>query len=254
MLFICYNFGIYFERYTYLCFLVNVNHHPVCKRSASQSEGILWPWKVAFHCHLHLLTDLIMEAEVLSNPEWSVPLRKFPRGVFAFDSSGNGVQLNLHHGSQNCSDLWSWSLSVAVAKKTTGCNFLRFSISNEVSFRDSLSNLFIIYILLFLHPVKQNKCLTKKKFFRFWVPIQKSRNWQGWDYSCVPVFPSLYLDFAVVLKYGYLVSWESCKLYTCCVLLPVSYYSYFFQRNFPYTGDTSGCDTCASQYSSYENL
>lgn len=143
----------------------------------------------------------------------------------------------------------------AVAEKTTGCNFPRFSISSEVSFRDSLSNLFIIYILLFLHPVKQNKCLTRKKFFHFWLNIQKSRKWQNRDYSCVPIFPSLYLDCTVVLKCGYLASWKSCKLHIS-MLCPSSCFFLFllFQWNFPYTGDTSRCDTYASQYSSYENL
>lgn len=146
-----------------------------------------------------------METEVLYNPKWSVPLSKFPKGVFS-------------------SVFWKWSAiefaawipelfsfaellfmkfqSYAIAGKTIGGNFPRFGISNRVSLTDFFFSLLYTFSL-FLPPVKHNKCLTKK-LYHFWLAIPKIRNCQNWDYTHVLIFPSLYLDFAIVFKYGYI--------------------------------------------------
>lgn len=191
-----------------------------------------------------------METEVLSNPNWNVPLRKFPIRVFALDSSGKGAIEFAPWIPELVFRFVELVLVCAVAEKTTGCNFPRFSISNEVSFRDSLSNLFIIYILLFLHPVKQNKCLSKKEILSLLSTHSKEQKMT--EMRLQPIFLSLYLDCTVVLRYGYLVSWG---LEPCALVINIYANSFLlFQRNFPYTGDTSRYDTCASQYSCYENL
>jgi len=55
MLFVCYLFLIYFERYIYLYFQVILSHHPVRKQSASQCAEIL---RLALESDLPLLPAL----------------------------------------------------------------------------------------------------------------------------------------------------------------------------------------------------
>ena len=45
----------------------------------------------------------------------------------------------------------------------------------------------------------------------------------------MPIFPSLYLDFAILSKYGYIVSSVPCKGHMSCVLPPILYYSDYFR-------------------------